>query len=771
MRLSPVAVLVLIASACGPSDDAPDTSTGGDTGTDADVPDGGLPDSGSLPFDIAAPDIPWLDRGQPDVAPPVLTPCPDGYLETVIAGVTACEPWAPGDSIDCGPGEAHFTGAVCAPIGAACATGPFAADLPAGAAVVHVDPGASGGGDGSMARPFRNLTAAARRGLPADVVVALSQGTHTLDIVLPDGATLWGACAADTVVARTAPTGQPFVSIDGTGLTLRNLRLDGGGGLGPRVSGAGGSLTMTGVEISGAACQGVSVTGAATLSMTGVAVRDTASCPAAATLTPGGVVVEDGGTAAVHGSLIARNAAFSVHLRGATGATSLVLEDSVVRDTAETGDASLDAWVADGVLGAGIFAEDVSPDGSATVAVSVARSLLARHTGSNVVVRGAGVTADLDQVTSRDAGSLAATSRFSEIGSFHSMLGSSLSVRRSSVTGTLTEVFASAITSRLGGSMSLEDVVIAENKTGGLVASEGGMADVDRVVIANNRSSGLGATFGGVVSGRDVRISSLVGSGYVEDGLVTVGVGAGVLLLGGGQADLTRCIVEDHVEGIYVLFSSEATLEDVVVRRLGDSVGVGLLAVAESTITARGILVDRATASGIHSSSSMLQLEDAVVRDVVSQPGSEDGRGINIIGVGSVATLRRVEVMRHSDLGIFLFDDVSADLEDVRIVDTLQRGCVDTFGCVPHGHALGVYRGATLTADRFAIEGAPICGVHFALDASVDLMNGLVAGADIGACVQVDGYDLDRLSTGVIYRDNTRNLDSTSLPVPEATGF
>jgi hypothetical protein len=37
--------------------------------------------------------------------------------------------------------------------------------------------------------------------------------------------------------------------------------------------------------------------------------------------------------------------------------------------------------------------------------------------------------------------------------------------------------------------------------------------------------------------------------------------------------------------------------------------------------------------------------------------------------------------------------------------------------------------------------------------------------AAIGACVQVDGYDLTRLSDEVEFRDNESNLDTTSLPV------
>jgi len=47
--------------------------------------------------------------------------------------------------------------------------------------------------------------------------------------------------------------------------------------------------------------------------------------------------------------------------------------------------------------------------------------------------------------------------------------------------------------------------------------------------------------------------------------------------------------------------------------------------------------------------------------------------------------------------------------------------------------------------------------------------DGLVEGNEIGVCVQVDGYDLDRLQNDVVFRDNTSSLDATRLPVPDVT--
>jgi len=34
-------------------------------------------------------------------------------------------------------------------------------------------------------------------------------------------------------------------------------------------------------------------------------------------------------------------------------------------------------------------------------------------------------------------------------------------------------------------------------------------------------------------------------------------------------------------------------------------------------------------------------------------------------------------------------------------------------------------------------------------------------------CVQIEGYDLDRLTRGVRFLDNGTNLQTTTLPVPD----
>lgn len=105
---------------------------------------------------------------------------------------------------------------------------------------------------------------------------------------------------------------------------------------------------------------------------------------------------------------------------------------------------------------------------------------------------------------------------------------------------------------------------------------------------------------------------------------------------------------------------------------------------------------------------------------------------------------------------------------DVTVVSVAPRPCAST-SCPgePFGTALGAYYGARIELTGFLLSDADLCGLQVAAAAGVDLRSGIVSGCEIGACVQIDGYDLDRLTDGVAYFDNAVDLQSTTLPIPE----
>jgi hypothetical protein len=163
-----------------------------------------------------------------------------------------------------------------------------------------------------------------------------------------------------------------------------------------------------------------------------------------------------------------------------------------------------------------------------------------------------------------------------------------------------------------------------------------------------------------------------------------------------------------------------------------------------------------------------LTVDEVAVRDTDSQEvDGLSGRGLNV-QVGSSLTGSRLVLERNREVGLFVaVEGASATLEDVRIVDTTNHRCAESPACAEpsFGMGLGVYGGAVATLTSFEITRSEVCGVQLA-NAMVDLHHGTVREGAIGACVQVDGYDLGRLQDDVTYVDNGTNLDATSLPVP-----
>jgi hypothetical protein len=157
-------------------------------------------------------------------------------------------------------------------------------------------------------------------------------------------------------------------------------------------------------------------------------------------------------------------------------------------------------------------------------------------------------------------------------------------------------------------------------------------------------------------------------------------------------------------------------------------------------------------------------LEDVLVRDVEENlVDGSDGRAIQV-QLGARLTGSRVVTERAHGAGIVSAVGSTVELTDARIADTLPSRCTSPM-CPGFGYG-AVSAGASLRLVRFALERGAVCGVMVAGGGTVDLANGRVAGSEIGACVQVDGYDLARLMDRVVYEDNVTNLDTTTLPVP-----
>ena len=213
------------------------------------------------------------------------------------------------------------------------------------------------------------------------------------------------------------------------------------------------------------------------------------------------------------------------------------------------------------------------------------------------------------------------------------------------------------------------------------------------------------------------------------------------------------------------------SLTDLDIRAPGEAVrfGYGLLLQEGMEGTVERAHVSMARGLGIDVDVSRVTASDLTVLDALAG-GDLEGRpsfGRAITTDESFVTVTRALIARALEAGIEARGG-TLDLIDVTIDETLERPCAET-DCsdAPGGIGLGVYFDAVVSATNLRIYDAPLCGVQIAFDGALDLSGGEITGATVGACVQVEGYDVRRLTNGVAY-DNTTNIESTAHAIPEA---
>ncbi|MBW2462647.1 MAG: right-handed parallel beta-helix repeat-containing protein [Deltaproteobacteria bacterium] len=330
--------------------------------------------------------------------------------------------------------------------------------------------------------------------------------------------------------------------------------------------------------------------------------------------------------------------------------------------------------------------------------------------------------------------------------------------------------------SQPGTTLALTDVAVRDtlgrrsegDRGWGFSVSLGASATVTRTIFERNRDLGVGAfdpdttveITDAVV--RDTRPRESDGAG-----------GGGILVELGASAVITRLVVEDNRQsGILVdQLGSTLALTDAVVRgtlsRENDGrFGRGLsLQFGASAMVARAVFeANRDIGVFANNEGTTLALTDVIVRDTLTRESDgEFGRGVSV-QVGASVTVTRAIVERSRDVGVLADGPgATAILVDTVVRDTLSQEIDGRFGM-----GVGAYANAVVRLERFDIVGAALCGVQIATGGQMDLLDGRVRAQPIGACVQVDGYDVGRLTEGVRYEDNESNIQTTELPVPES---
>jgi hypothetical protein len=324
-----------------------------------------------------------------------------------------------------------------------------------------------------------------------------------------------------------------------------------------------------------------------------------------------------------------------------------------------------------------------------------------------------------------------------------------------------------------GSELTLEDSVIRDVRSSESLANGRGifvresLAHVRRTLIERASGAAIFATTGTTLDATDVVLADTVVSGNFAAGL-------GVI-----DSDVVaeRVAVMDAAWIGIVVNGASATLtaSDVIVRRVEPTavdLGEGIVVGDGGTAT-----FTRALLEGVHTVGAMtygvgssLSITDARIRHVLESPGYVVGRGAEA-DVGAHLTLTNVWIEDVIDTGIVSFGEglpgTLATLVDVRIARVTERSCVTTT-CTTEGggSAVAAVFGGAVVARGLEVIGAPLCGVQVAEGGSLDVESGSITESAIGACVQIDGYDLARVVAGVEYRDNERNVESSSVYVP-----
>lgn len=285
------------------------------------------------------------------------------------------------------------------------------------------------------------------------------------------------------------------------------------------------------------------------------------------------------------------------------------------------------------------------------------------------------------------------------------------------------------------------------------------------VTIVRSTGSGVLASAGAQLTLADVLVREV----RLRDGFAS-----GLASLTSASVELDRVALFDTAWVSVVVDGASLVARDLLVRRVASSLdlGLGLSVRAGSRADVRSFEIDRARTVGVMVSGegALAHLERGYIHDIGETEGYLLGRGAEV-DVGARIELTGVRIERVIETGVLAFGGLvpgtEAVLEDVQIREVGERSCsASTCPTEAGGTAVASLFGASILADALFVEGASLCGVQVADGSSLDVRSGEIARSAIGACVQVEGYDLTRVVAGVRFVENERNLETAGVYVP-----
>lgn len=633
-------------------------------------PDGGAADAGVIAITVTPP---------APAALPVLTPCPSGWREASLHGVTVCEPWTADAAPTCAATERAVPGRGCVEV-APCPTGEWPDDAPLDALYVAM----GGTGTGTREAPLGEVGAAMGVAAVEGRVVVIGEGVFEIASRVAGVPEVRGLCPARTrlVTAPDAPAAGLRVVLGS--FVLRGVHVSGPGI--PIEIDPGASATLEGVVVEG-------TNGAVQVGIDGtLEVRDSR-------------LVSGGRAPSIIGLPRAVLTVVGSELRGAevaiqgarepgdpTDPTLLSIEGSSILDTQVALLGALSGTVRasaiERVASAGLF-----PSG-ASVRIEDSR-LRAAHHGTAGVVAVLDASAQLVRVTLSDF------------------------------------ICDNALTSLADGGtpplIAIEDVVVDGGR--GTVGYVGTGAEMRWARVLVGGLEGTGMFAGGRATITDLRM--------VSPRAVAAGLGHGVVATDLGAVTVERAALEVLSGALLADGTGTLTATDVAVR------GGGGIAAQCTTATCDGESIAlRATRlslahldrGGVAAVRRQVWLEEVSVDDVVAPADFAFG-----LGATSGGRIEGSDVSLHAVAGVgaFAIESGTLSLTGLEIVDTFGVGCE---GCteVLLGDGIACHTGGVLALHGFVSRGSHRAGLAITSDCGAPTFeNGTLVSNGIG--VLVDG--------------------------------
>jgi hypothetical protein len=714
----------------------------------------GPPDPEDEPPEIGETLADWQPEAPADPEAPRLDECPEGWAPVADDDdgfATVCEPWPTASAPECPPGQIQPPGeAACRILGPACPPDGWPEDLPGDRLVLHVQAGADPEGDGSLEAPFDTLGAALDEA-PDGAIIAVAAGTYVEDVTLRASVTLWGACTQETAIVSASPNAsEATVWIRSAGTGLRNLVIGGDRG---GVAVVGGDVHLENVEIREALGAGLVLHTGASATAEHLAIRGTRT---RADGTVGrGIAAQAGSEMSARWVLVEGSGDVAVI---ATQQATVHLEDAAILRSVGQPDGSFGRGVQ--VLSGGhVILHRTVIEANRDHGVHLAATN-SRLTAEDLVVRGT-------LPRGRD-------------GAFGRGLGALEGAQVRIVRGTFDRNREGGAIVGADAYMRLEDTVVRRtlpqqlgNIEGwGLGADAGGHLELHRVRVEGNREVGLFIDGDGTrLTAEDLVVMQTQSS--AGDGTF----GRGLQIQDGALASIIRGRVEANRQiGIAVdNLGTEVHLIDVaVVGTLPEegtgSLGRGIHVQRGAQLQMlRGLLAENhETALLVATPYSLVGLDQVAIRDTRSEIGvGLAGRGIGVYE--STLLARGIRLDRNREAGIMVDGATGrAVIEDAVIADTMERACATDL-CAGAGGGVGAVSsdGASIDMRRFLVTRSAFIGIQLTRNGEMDLHEGEVSYNPIGANVQNDGFDIERLMDQVRYRENDVNLDSRQAHVPD----